>query len=164
LSPMAVHYSREARPYALFILASSGVYLAFLRARERDSLPSWLAYAGSLFICALSHLLTAEVLMVLGGFTLIATFAPTAGGGERARGRLGRLSRLGLWSGLGASGALWALERPELSRAFDGTYALGVVAWARDSLLNLGPGPIRPNDPRLAWPLPELLALAFLAL
>jgi Dolichyl-phosphate-mannose-protein mannosyltransferase len=164
ISPMAIHYSREGRPYALFILLSAAVYLAFDRALRRDRWPAWLAYGLLLCACGLSHLLTLEVMMVVGLAALLATLRP-ARPEDALRARVARLMRFACVTAVaGVVGTWWAVDRAGFSRGLEGVYPRGPLAFLRVALINLGPGPIQPCASPLPRPLPEILALAFLVL
>jgi hypothetical protein len=162
VSPMAIHYSREGRPYALFILLSAAAYVAFLRARESNAWAAWLAFGVLLALSGLTHLLTLEVVLVLGLFSLVDLAWPRA---QPARARVGRLLRLGLVTAVGsAAGVWWSFTRVGFGRAFEGVYPPGPLVFLRDALGNLGPGPVRPHVGGLpAWVTVALL-LAYFAL
>ena len=106
LSPMAIFYSREGRPYALFILVSSSLYLSFIWAHDKNSKPAWLSYSLLLCLSGLSHLLTAEIAVVLLIFAIATRFmAPLSSGGPDLRAR--RFIHFLLFSFAGGVGILW---------------------------------------------------------
>jgi hypothetical protein len=164
LSPMAIFYSREGRPYALFILVSGSLYLSCLWANETNSRKAWLVYSLLLFLCGLSHLLTAEIVLALGIFAIAARLVPRFSRGAvdfRAR----RFVNFVLFSVVGGLGILWILQRsagPVLG-AFAGAYQFGLVSFVRSVLINLGPGPVRAYT-EWSLGLPEILAAVFCAL
>jgi hypothetical protein len=164
ISPMAIHYSREGRPYALFILLSGGVYATFIRANEDDTRRAWLASGVLLFLCSLSHLLSVEVMMVLGLASLAGLLVPTLSF-DATSGRARRFMRFLSFSLVaGVAGSLWALGRAGFARAFEGLYPSGPLSFMRIALIDLGPGPVLPHVGALPWAVPELLSVAFLAL
>jgi len=151
LSPMAIYYSREARPYALLMLVSAAVYWAFARANERDTLPAWTVYACVLLLCCLSHLVTVQIVAALGLFAVAQLAIPSLSSEPRNR-RLARFGRFVVFSLVaGAAGFAWFVPRyltdPAIqanqNRIFGGSvYRYGVVAFFRDVVVNLGPGPV----------------------
>ena len=150
LSPMAIYYSREARPYALLMLVSTAVYWTFLRANERDTLRAWTAYAAVLCLCCLTHLVTVQIAAVLGVFAVVQLAVPTWSSEPRDT-RLARFGRFAAFSfAAGVAGFAWFAQRyftdPAIqanrSRIFGGgMYRYGVVGFLRDVVVNLGPGP-----------------------
>lgn len=144
ISPMAIYYSREGRPYALFILLSTALYVAFLNAYQAGTTRSWALFGVLLFLCGLTHLLTFQILLVLALFVAISTVL---------KGSAFRVSRANLVVlGIAAvAGGSWGAYRFLSStgsaiamwRAFDGVYPFGPMSFFRTVIVNLGPGPVR---------------------
>jgi hypothetical protein len=161
VSPMAIFYSREGRPYALFILVSGALYLSLIRANERDSKRAWLVYSLVFCSCGLSHLLTIEIAVALGIFAVAIRFIGRLTE-ESAEFRARRFIHFLLFSLAGGAGILWIVQREAgpIVRAFAGVYEYGWISFLRDVLVNLGPGPVGPSvDP--SFGLPEFLGVVF---
>jgi Dolichyl-phosphate-mannose-protein mannosyltransferase len=150
LSPMAIYYSREVRPYALLMLVSTAVYWTLLRANERNTLQAWTAYAVALCLCCLSHLITLQIAAALSAFAVAQLAIPSLS--TRATNeRLARFGRFAAFSvAAGVAGFVWFVPRyftdPAIQanrgRIFGGgIYRYGVVGFLRDVVVNLGPGP-----------------------
>jgi uncharacterized membrane protein len=173
LSPMAIYYSREARPYALLTLVSTALYWTFIRANERNTRSSWLIYAVVLAVCSLSHLLTIQMAAALGLFA-VAQLAISSMSGLRRDERAARFRTFaGVSLAAGLAGSVWFIQRyftdPAIqanqSRIFGSSvYSFGVPAFVRDAVVNLGPGPVGPRSAAAWLGGPELLGTVFLAL
>jgi len=152
MSPMAIYYSREARPYALLILVSTGLYWAFLRANDRNTLSAWVRYAVVLCLCSLTHLLTIQIGAALVMFALAQVAIPSL---SNASDRAGRFAKFAAFSlAAGAAGSAWFIQRyftdPAIqanqNRIFGSSvYRYGVLTFVRDVVVNLGPGPVGPR-------------------
>jgi len=150
LSPMAIYYSREVRPYALLMLVSTAVYWTLLRANERNTLQAWSAYAVALCLCGLSHLVTMQIAAALGAFAVAQLAIPSLSTDAKDA-RLARFGRFAAFSlAAGLAGFVWFGQRyftdPAIQanrgRIFGGgSYRYGVVGFLRDVAVNLGPGP-----------------------
>ena len=169
MSPLAIYYSREARPYALLILVSTGLYWAFLRAYERNTLPAWTTYAIVLCLCSLSHLVTIQIAAALGLFAIAQLAIPSLSNAPDDRVR--RFARFAMFSlAAGVAGGAWFIQRyftdPAIqanqTRIFGSSvYRYGALTYLRDVVVNLGPGPVGPRF-ALSPGWPELLGLILL--
>ena len=147
ISPMSLYYSREGRPYALFMLISLALYIAVMWTCRRNSIGSWSAYAGLLALCGLSHLLTVQIVVAFAGFALAYTILL-----DRTPERRQRFVRFVLFTAAGTSvGLAWAAVRAlssygdavAMERSISGAYPYGIGRYVRNVLVNFGPGPIR---------------------
>jgi len=173
LSPMAIYYAREGRPYALLMLTSTAIYASFIWATETNHPMAWRAYTVLFFLGGLSHLLITQIAAVLGLSSLALLLIP-------------RFSRLGwdvrvqqfrkflLCTGAaGLAGTLWfvyryftdpAIQANRKSIFQSGMYEYGIVTFLRDALANLGAGPFGSRVGILRFGFAEFLALLFLSL
>ena len=55
ISPMMLYFSREGRPYALFIFLSGCLLISFINAQKRNGWIDWLAYSFMLLLSCLAH-------------------------------------------------------------------------------------------------------------
>ena len=161
VSPMAIFYSREGRPYALFILVSGALYLSLIGAYESNTRKAWAVYSLVFCLCCLSHLLTLEIALALGifgvAFRLFGRMTDSS-----VELRVSLFTRFLLFSFVGGVGMLWIVQRQAgpIVRAFAGVYEYGSISFLRNALVNLGPGPVGPApDPSFGWP--ELLGVVF---
>lgn len=142
LSPMAIYYSREGRPYALFILLSTWLYAAFLAALRDGTARIWGLFGVLLLLCGLTHLLTFQLLLVFGLHIAVTMLI-------EGRMRFSRRSLLLLALAV-AAGSSWGAYRffgsrgdgIAMWRAFDGFYPFGPLAFFRTVAVNFGPGPV----------------------
>jgi hypothetical protein len=147
ISPMSIHYAREGRPYALFMLLSGALYIGFLWAHRRNSLPRWSAYAGLLALCGLTHLLTVQIVVAFTAFVFAYVFVL-----DQSPERRSRLFRFVVFTAAGTIiGLSWAAARAlssygsavAIGRAISGVYPYGLGRYFRTILVNFGPGPVR---------------------
>jgi uncharacterized membrane protein len=148
ISPMSIYYSREGRPYALFMLLSAALCLAILAAYRRNSAFTWWAYGGLLSLCGLTHLLTVQLVAVFGVFSLAYAISL-----DSAPQRWSRLVRLSWVTALGLLvGSAWGVFRfvesagsaIAMGQAVTGThYQHGVANYLRTLLVNFGAGPVK---------------------
>ena len=111
LSPMAIHLSREGRPYALLILLSAAAYGAFYWARRGRSRWAWPVFSLLIFLCAMTHLLAAHLALVVAIYSVIELLRPSSQG-ESFRQRLPLFLRSGIFAAVGwFPGMLWFLQR-----------------------------------------------------
>lgn len=143
ISPMAIYYSREGRPYALFILLSAALYLAFIHAHQNNKKSSWLIYSLLLFLCCLSHLLSAQIAATLGLFSITTLLIPQFSKKD-LHFRINRFINFMLFSLAGGSlGTIWILKREGLFSVIHETYPFGLESYFQAFFVNIGPGPIR---------------------
>lgn len=164
VSPMAVFYSREGRPYALFILMSGALYISLIRADERNNKRAWSVYSLILCLCGMSHLLTVEIVVAVGIFAVAIRLTRRLTE-DPTELRANRFVHFLLFSLVGGIGLLWIVPRQSgpIVRAFAGVYEFGWINFLRDAFVNLGPGPFGPvTEPSFGWP--EFLGIVFAVL
>jgi hypothetical protein len=146
VSPMSIYYSREGRPYGLFVLLCGALYLAFLAAHRRNSMARWGIYSALLCLGGLTHLLTVQNILVFTIFSVAyALFV------DSPHVRVQRFVRFVIFTAIGAlAGSSWGIFRflesegsaIAMGQAFTGAYTFGVVNFLRTVLVNFGPGPV----------------------
>lgn len=80
-SPLAVHYSRELRPYSVLMMLTLFSVLLFLRALERPH--NWPFFIIAALLTLHTHLFALAMLPVFGLFALIWLMRPGPGAGRR---------------------------------------------------------------------------------
>jgi hypothetical protein len=169
MSPMAIYYSREMRPYSLLILVSAGLYLGLLYVSERATRSAWLVYAGVAGTACLSHVAVAQVMVVLALFALVVLFFPGfAEGSWRHRRRWAAHLALITVTAC-APCCIWIWQRMQLapqhgytfSYTFDGIYDHGFSNYVRELLVGFGPGPVMSYAGVHPWGQAELLGAVF---
>jgi len=142
LSPMAIFYSREGRPYALFMLVSTCLYMAFIHAHEGNSKSSWAVYSLVLFLCCLTHSLTAQIACALGLYSIMVLAIPRLSGQDRYL----RIRRFVNFMGFslvgGGLGSVWILGRHGIASVLQGIYPNGLLEYFRSVIVFVGPDPV----------------------
>ena len=163
ISPMAIYYSREGRPYALFILISSCLYLSFIHAYEKNNRLSWVGYSLILLLCCMSHLLAVQVVATLGTFSIIALIIPKLSG-KNVNFRIKRFTNFVLFSLPGGCiGSAWILQRQDITSAIHDVYPYGLINYLRTVFVYVGPGPVKVFS-EVSIGFAEILSILFFAL
>lgn len=172
LSPMAVYFSREARPYALLILVTAALYLAFLSAYTSRRTALWGLYGLLLALACLSHVGTSMIITALGVTTLILLVTDLRGPGGLAAARSWFVPFMVASVVGAAAGSWWMLERRDIAAAngytftyaFIGPYTHGTANFLREIFVDLGPGPVRHYAGVVPWSYSDLLGAIFVVL
>jgi len=171
LSPMAIHYSREGRPYALLMILSAAAYAALYWARQGGNRWAWPAFSLSVFLCSMTHLLAAHLVLVAAVHATLELLRPPLEREAFWR-RVPLFLRAGVFAALGwIPGTLWFLQRYRTDPAFDTTvgkvldtlYPHGLLAFGRDVIVNLGGGASGSRF-EMPWQAPEWVGLGSLLL
>lgn len=147
LSPMAIYYSQEARPYGYFLFLTTLLYISFLRAHVDHSPGHWLLYGFVTLLCCLTHLLTLQILGAFFLFSVAAMVVPLFSDQDHGF-RIRRFFCFSITSFIGASlGTLWAFYRPDVTIVLHGFYPKGLLAFLRTAFVSLGPAIYYANSP-----------------
>ncbi len=131
ISPMAIYYSQEARPYVLFMNLICLTIFAFARARSEGTLKWTLAYIAAGTLAFLTHMLTGFVLAALVLWALIEDIWDR---------RPGRFIPVALASAVCGTGALWIFHRWHPVQSVASTlYPGSVWSFLRVAFYALGP-------------------------
>ena len=140
-SPMAWRYAPQIRPYGIYLLFTALLYDGFLAAHQQDRLRDWARYGGALFLCCMTHLVTALIAVPL-GVVSIAGLVKARQSAQGGAGHTGRFLRFLVVSVVaGGVGILWWIirTRGRPMGLVAGRYPDGVLLFLQDALLNLGP-------------------------
>jgi uncharacterized membrane protein len=140
LSPMAIYYSQEARPYGFFIFLTTLLYSSFLRAHTDHSPGRWLLYGFFTFLCCLTHLLTFQILVAFFFFSVASMSVQLFSDQNRSL-LIRRFFHFLITSLIGAGiGTLWVFYRHNpIAIALEGFYPKGLLSYLRTALVSLGP-------------------------
>jgi hypothetical protein len=140
-SPLAWHYAPQIRPYGIYLLFTALLYERFLVSHERDRWREWVWYGVALFLCCMTHLVTALIAVPL-GVVSVASLVTARGRAPDGPWRAGRFLRFVAVSVVaGGGGILWWFTRtPSATMSvIAGRYPDGVLLFLQDALLALGP-------------------------
>ncbi len=146
-SPLAWHYAPHIRPYGIFPLFAALLYDGFLTAHERDRWRDWARYGVALFLCCMTHLVTALMAIPL-GVVSVASLASARGRAAGGRQRIARFGRFVVVSVVaGGVGILWWVMRTPgaTMSVLAGRYPYGGLLFLQQALLTLGPKVMYPR-------------------
>ena len=138
-SPLAWHYAAQIRPYGIYLLFTALLYDGFLVAYDRDRWRDWARYGGALWLCCMTHLVTALIAVPLGVVSVASLVT------SRDRGRFLRF--LGVSVVAGGVGILWWVMRTPgaTMSVLAGRYTDSVLLFLQEALLTLGPKVMYPH-------------------
>ena len=130
VSPTALYYSQEARPYALLMNLSALTLWSFLRARRRGRWPSWILFGVLLAAGFLTHMLAMFIAAGLVFWTAIEAAL------ERSTRPLLPVLAASLSAGLSL---LWLFHRQKsVSGVMRGRYPYSLLVYLREVMVGLG--------------------------
>ncbi len=143
-SPLAWHYAPQIRPYGIYLLFTALLYDGFLVAHERDRWRDWARYGGALWLCSMTHLVTALIAVPLGVVSVASLVT------SRDRGRFLRFVVVSVVAG-GVGILWWVMRTPGATMSvLAGRYPDGALLFLQDVLVTLGPKVLYPRDVSLS--------------
>ncbi len=130
LSPLAIHYGQEVRPYATLLFCVAGLFYFFFAAYFDGGRRRWLGYAAFAGLGCATHMMTLTLLAGLGVFVLTDTLV-----GRRA---WRPLAAFAATSAAGALAAVWVFGRT-VAEVLHTAGPLALTDYLRTIVASFGP-------------------------